>query len=57
MRCKKRKEKVTYFVCEEHGVVQAVQPLPLVEEPLVLSGDAIVHVLHGEADAVGKVLE
>ena len=38
-------------------MVQVVQPVLLIEEPLILDGDSIVHVLHWEADAVGKFLE
>ena len=48
---------MAYFVHEEHGFVQVVQPLLLGEEPPVLSGDVIIHILHWEADSVGKVLE
>ena len=48
---------MTYFLHEEHGAVQAIHPLIFSEAPPFLSGDIIVHMMHGEADAVGKVLE
>ena len=38
-------------------MVQVVQPLLSVEEPLVLSGDTIIHILHGETNVMGKVLK
>ena len=44
-----------YFVCKEHRVVERLNPHTFVEEPSLLDSDALVHVLHHQADAMGEV--
>ena len=38
-------------------MVERLNPYTLIEEPSFLSSDALVHVLHREADVVGEVIE
>ena len=46
-----------YFICKEHRVVEKLNPHAIVEEPLLLSSDALIHILHRKADAMAEVIE
>ena len=49
--------KKAYFICKEYHVIKRLNPHALVEEPSFLGSDALVHVLHRQADAMMQVTE
>ena len=38
-------------------MVQTLKPLPIIEVPLLLGVDALIHILHRKLHAMGEVVE
>ena len=46
----------THFVCEEHRVIERLDPHTFVKESPLLGSDVLIHVLHRQADGMWKVI-